>query len=176
MQDRKLTCNQSLHTQEDDMEFGSIEQSIYIEASPEVVYEVVSSPEHITGWYVDEAEYETAPGSSGRFAFGAPERRLEVPITVVEAVPGVRFSFRWMAPPAPELLSVGASLTPDNSLLVSFDLKPQGDGTVVTVTEAGMRELGWEAAVLEHYYNDHTEGWIEILRKLDTYVGQLAAK
>jgi uncharacterized protein YndB with AHSA1/START domain len=176
MQDRKLTCNHSLHIREDDMEFGSIEQSIYIEASPEVVYEVVSSPEHITAWYVDEAEYETAPGSSGRFAFGAPERRLEVPITVVEAVPGVRFSFRWMAPPAPELLSVGASLTAENSVLVAFDLKPQGDGTLVTVTEAGMRELGWEAAVLEQYYNDHAEGWIEILSKLDTYVAKLAAR
>lgn len=158
------------------MEFGSIEQSIYIDATPEVVYEVVSSPEHITAWYVDEAEYESTPGSRGRFAFGAPERRIEVPITVVEAVPGVRFCFRWMAPPAPELLSVDASLTPENSLLVTFDLKPQGDGTVLTVTEAGMRELGWEAAVLEHYYNDHTEGWIEILRRLDTYVGRLAAR
>jgi uncharacterized protein YndB with AHSA1/START domain len=158
------------------MEFGSIERSIYIEASPEVVYEVVSSPEHITGWYVDEAEYETAPGSSGRFAFGAPDRRLEVPITVVEAVPGVRFSFRWMAPPAPELPSVGANLTPENSLLVTFNLKPQGDGTLVTVTEVGMRELGWEAAVLEQYYNDHAEGWMQILGKLDTYVAKLAAR
>jgi uncharacterized protein YndB with AHSA1/START domain len=158
------------------MEFGSIEQSIYIEASPEVVYEVVSTPEHITGWYVDEAEYEPAPGSGGRFAFGAPERRSEVPITVVEAVPGVRFSFRWLAPPAPEILPVGASLTRENSLLVTFDLKPQGDGTLLTMTETGMRELGWEAAVLEHYYNDHAEGWIEILRKLDTYIGQLTAK
>ena len=158
------------------MEFGTIEQSIYIEASPEVVYEVVSSPEHITGWYVDEAEYETAAGSSGRFAFGAPERRLEVPITVVEAVPGVRFSFRWIAPPAPELLPVGATLTPENSLLVTFDLTPQGGGTLLTVTETGTPELGWEAAVLEHYCNDHAEGWIEILRKLDTYVGQLVAR
>jgi uncharacterized protein YndB with AHSA1/START domain len=104
------------------------------------------------------------------------ERRMEVPITVVEAVPGVRFSFRWTAPPAPELLPVGANLTPQNSVLVTFDLTAQGSGTLLTVTEAGMRELGWEAAVLEHYYNDHTEGWIELLGKLVTYVGKLTAR
>lgn len=158
------------------MEFGSIEQTVFIDATPEVVYEVVSSPEHLAGWYVDEAVYETAPGSSGHFAFGAPNRRVEVPITVVEAVPGVRFSFRWLAPPAPELPAVGATLTGENSLLVTFDLTPQGDGTMLKVTEAGMRELGWEAAVLEHYYNDHTDGWIELLGRLKTYVGQLVAK
>jgi uncharacterized protein YndB with AHSA1/START domain len=157
------------------MEYGSIEQSIFIEAPPEVVYGVVSSPEHLTGWYVDEAEYETVPGSSGHFAFGLPESRQDVPITVVEAVPGVRFSFRWLAPPAPEVPPVGADLTADNSLLVTFDLSPKGDGTLLTVTEAGMRELGWEAAVLEHYYDDHSDGWAKLLGRLDTYVGRLAA-
>jgi uncharacterized protein YndB with AHSA1/START domain len=158
------------------MEHGSIEQSIFIDASPEVVYAVVSSPEHITGWYVDEAVYETAPGSEGHFAFGGPAHRTEVPITVVEAVPGVRFSFRWMAPPAPELLSVGTPLTPENSLLVTFSLAARDGGTLLTVTEAGMRELGWEAAVLEHYYNDHTDGWIKLFARLESYVGALATR
>jgi uncharacterized protein YndB with AHSA1/START domain len=156
------------------MEYGSIEQSLYIEASPEVVYDVVSTPEHMANWYVQEAAYETAPGSSGHLAFGEQEHRFEVPITVVEAVPSVRFSFRWMAPPAPDLLPVGATLTPENSLLVTFDLTPQGSGTLLTVTEAGMRELGWEAAVLEEYYNDHSSGWIGLLANLASYVGKLS--
>lgn len=158
------------------MEYGSIEQSIFIDASPEVVYEVVSSPEHLTGWCVDEADYEAVPGSDGHLAVGGPTHRMELPITVVEAVPGVRFSFRWMAPPAPELLCVGTPLTPQNSLLVTFSLTAKDGGTLLTVTEAGMRELGWEAAVLEHYYNDHTDGWITLLARLDSYVGTLAKK
>jgi uncharacterized protein YndB with AHSA1/START domain len=158
------------------MEFGTIQQSIYVDASADVVYDVVSSPAHMANWYVDEAAYETVSGSSGHLAFGEPGRRLEVPITVVEAVPGVRFSFRWLAPPAPELLPVGATLTEDNSLLVTFSLTPQGAGTLLTVTEAGMRELGWGGAVLENYFNEHTHGWSELLRKLTTYVGQLTTR
>ena len=151
------------------MEFGSIEQSIFIDASPEAVYEVVSSPEHMTKWYVDEAVYEAVPGAGGHLSFGNQERRLSVPITVVEAVPGTRFSFRWIAPPAPELLPVGATLTEENSLLVTFDLAAEGSGTRLTVTESGMRELGWEAAVLENYYNDHTHGWAGLLTRLESY-------
>jgi uncharacterized protein YndB with AHSA1/START domain len=156
------------------MEYGSIEQSIFIDASPEAVYEAVSRPEHLGAWYVDEAAYEMAPGGNGHLAFGGPSRRMEVPITVVEAVPGVRFSFRWTAPPGPGVLPLGTPLTPENSVLVTFNLAPRDGGTVLTVTEAGMRELGWEAAVLEHYYNDHTDGWAKLLARLDSYVATLA--
>ena len=123
------------------MEYGAIETSIYIDAAPNVVYGVVSSPEHITQWYVDEAAYDVMPGSSGHLSFGDQERWFSVPITVVEAVRGTRFSFRWIAPPAPGLLPVGATLTSDNSLLVTFEFTPRGDGTLLTVTETGMREL-----------------------------------
>lgn len=158
------------------MELGSIEQSVYIEAAPEVVYEVVSSPEHITQWYVDEADFEPTAGSIGHVGFGPSEGRMQVPITVVEAVPGVRFCFRWLAPPAPDVPPVGTALDEANSLLVTFELTPQGEGTLLTVTESGMRELGWEAALLEHYYNDHTEGWIAILEKLRAYAGGLAIR
>src|SRR4051794_20306605 len=37
--------------QEDDMEFGTIEREIYVEASPEIVFEVVSSPDHLKAWW-----------------------------------------------------------------------------------------------------------------------------
>ncbi|HEX7662846.1 MAG TPA: SRPBCC domain-containing protein [Pseudonocardiaceae bacterium] len=162
------------------MEYGAIETSIYIDAAPNVVYGVVSSPEHITQWYVDEAAYDVMPGSSGHLSFGDQERWFSVPITVVEAVRGTRFSFRWIAPPAPGLLPVGATLTSDNSLLVTFEFTPRGDGTLLTVTETGMRELGWEAAALEHYYDDHSDGWAGLLKRLESYAesyaGTLAGK
>ena len=37
------------------MEFGTIEREIHIEATPEVVYQVVSTPEHIKEWYMPRA-------------------------------------------------------------------------------------------------------------------------
>lgn len=155
------------------MEQGSIEQSIYIDAEPEVVYEVVSSPEHVAVWFSDHAEYTPEPGSSGYVAVRAPDR-VDVPLTVVDAVPGERFSFRWIAPPVQDLLPVGTTLTAQNSLLVTFVLERRGSGTMLTVTEAGMRELGWEAALLAKYHDDHMGGWVIKLERLAVRVEALS--
>ena len=47
------------------MEYGSIEREIRIDASPEVVFEVVSSPEHLKEWWPDEATLDPVPGGTG---------------------------------------------------------------------------------------------------------------
>ena len=71
------------------MEFGTIEREIYVEASPEVVFEVVSSPEHVQQWWPDEARYEPVPGVDGRDRLRRARRRRDAwsPFTVVEAQP-----------------------------------------------------------------------------------------
>ena len=47
------------------MEYGTLEREIHIEASPDTVFEVISSPEHLTQWWPDEADYEPSPVRSG---------------------------------------------------------------------------------------------------------------
>ena len=81
------------------MEYGSIEREIHIDATPEVVYEVISTPEHLREWWPDEAELEPVPGGTGRITFGdrsSPGRQVET-AHGVEADPPRRFSFRWVA-------------------------------------------------------------------------------
>ncbi|HTY72338.1 MAG TPA: SRPBCC domain-containing protein [Actinomycetes bacterium] len=151
------------------MEHGSLSRQVYIAASPAVVYQVVSSPEHLATWWVEAAEFEPAPGSTGVLSWGATGCRTEVALTVVEAVPGERFCFRWVYPE-------GQAATSENSILVTFDLLPQGEGTVLRVTEEGMREKGWDAAVLEEYYKGHSETWGRLLAGLPAYVASLAKR
>jgi hypothetical protein len=38
------------------------------------------------------------------------------------------------------------------------------------MTETGFRERGWEAAVLEEAYRDHSQGWDYHLSRLAPYV------
>ncbi|MGP3971846.1 SRPBCC family protein [Streptomyces sp. 6N223] len=152
------------------MEYGSIEREIYVDATPEVVYKVVSSPEHLREWWPDEAELEPVPGATGVITFGdrtTPEARV-VPLTVVEADPPRRFSFRWV-------YEEGEAVTSANSLLVIFELAPSGAGTLLRFTEAGFREKGWEAAVLEEQYRDHVTGWDYFLPRLVAYVARLVS-
>ena len=54
------------------MDHGTIERELHIDASPEVVFDVVSSPEHVREWWPDEAEYPVVAGGSGRICFGDP--------------------------------------------------------------------------------------------------------
>ncbi|MDI6099404.1 SRPBCC family protein [Actinoplanes sp. NEAU-A12] len=152
------------------METGSIEREIYVEASPEVVFEVVSSPEHLKQWWPDDARYGTEPGSSGEIVFGDRDAGgTVVALTVVETRPPVMFSFRWTHP-------AGETAAEGNSLLVTFDLAPSGAGTLLKMTETGFREMGWEVAVLEEQYRDHVSGWDFYLPRLVSYAAKLAVR
>lgn len=139
------------------MEFGSIEREIHVDASPEVVYEVVSTPEHISSWWTDDAEFEATPGSAGRFVFGEDN---VVPMTVVKAEPPRLFAFRWCYPEDDVA----------NALLVTFELVPSGTGTTIRLTETGFREMGWEAARLAEQYQSHVVGWDTHLPRLAEYL------
>ncbi|WP_449062086.1 SRPBCC family protein [Planomonospora algeriensis] len=148
------------------MEYGSIEREIHVDASPEVVYEVVSRPEHISQWWTDDAAFEATPGAVGELVWG--DRVDVLPITVVNAEPPRLFSFRWCYPDG----RVSASA---DSLLITFELVPSGTGTRVRLTETGFREMGWEAAKLAEQYRDHIAGWDVFVPRLGEYAARLVS-
>lgn len=150
------------------MEFGKLEREIRIDATPEVVFEVVSRPEHIKMWWTDDASFESKPGATGELVFG--DRAAVEPMTVVEVDPPRKFAFRWIT-------GDGGQPEEDNSLLITFELEPSGDGdgTILRLTESGWRELGWEAAVLEESFRDHEHGWDQFLPRLRDYAPSVVA-
>jgi len=145
------------------MEYAGIEREIHIDAPPEVVFEVVSRPEHIREWWYAESDVEPTPGATGElvWADGGNPRAHVTPMTVVASESPRLFTFRWTHPAA-ETANDG------NSLLVTFELVPAGSGTLLRLTETGFREQGWEIAVLEQKYHEHVAGW-------DTYVPRIQA-
>jgi uncharacterized protein YndB with AHSA1/START domain len=152
------------------VEFGTIEREVYVEAAPEVVFDVVSRPEHVREWWPDDAAYDPVPGGSGDITFGEPgSDRTVVALTVVDVQPPRTFSFRWTHPK-------GEQAAAGNSLLVTFDLTPSRGGTLLKMTESGFREMGWEAAVLEHQYNDHVQGWDFYMPRVAPYVATLGVR
>src|ERR1041384_7117405 len=71
------------------MEHRTIERELHIEASPEVVFDVISSPQHIREWWRAETEIEPKAGSASELTWRdeASGRVKLVPITVVDAQP-----------------------------------------------------------------------------------------
>jgi uncharacterized protein YndB with AHSA1/START domain len=152
------------------MEPGTIERELYVEASPDVVFEVVSSPEHVRQWWPDEARYEAVPGSDGEIVFGDPAAGGKVVrLSVLEVEPPHTFTFRWTHEP-------GEVPGESTSLLVTFALTPSGSGTQVRMTETGFRERGWAAAVVEAVYEDHVRGWDHFLPRLVRYAATLEVR
>jgi uncharacterized protein YndB with AHSA1/START domain len=152
------------------MEYGSIERDIEVEASPEVVFDVISRPEHMREWWPDDARFEPVPGAPGDLVWHNAEtgETTTVALTVVEVDPPRRFSFRWCFP--------GPGRDGD-SLLVCFELIPTGipagTGTRIRMTETGFREMGWEVAVLEEQYRDHATSWDRFIPALGAYIARL---
>ncbi|GAA3124053.1 uncharacterized protein YndB with AHSA1/START domain [Kribbella aluminosa] len=142
----------------------SIEREIRIEAAPEVVYEVVSSPEHLREWWPEEADFTVVPGGTGTIGFRQGEDVMQVPLTVLEAEPPRRFVFRWDYD--------GETATAQNSVLVTFELVPDAGGTLLRFAETGFDE----AAKSDELFADHTNGWDYFLPRIAPYVARLVAR
>lgn len=152
------------------MEFATIEREIAIEASPEIVFEVITTPEHIRQWWNGaETGVRAEPGTVTDIGWAkdSPEPHVEE-LKVIDADPPRLFSFRWVY--------TGAVQDPAaTSLLVTFELVPTETGTLLKLTETGFREKGWDAAVIQAAYEDHSRGWDIFVPSLGAYAASLVA-
>jgi uncharacterized protein YndB with AHSA1/START domain len=138
-----------------------IEREILIEAPIEVVWAVLTEPEHVAGWFSDSAEIDLRPG--GEATFDWPEHGGPARAWVERVEPPHTFAFRWMR-------SVGAEQRKDNSTLVEFTLTAEGDRTHLRVVESGFRELDWSEDKKASYAEENTRGWPLELDELREYV------
>jgi uncharacterized protein YndB with AHSA1/START domain len=151
------------------MDHGTLEREIHIDAPPETVFAVVSTPEHLRQWWPDEADFPAEPGGAGRIGFGdCAHGGTWVQFTVVDAVPPTLFSFRWTH-------TEGETAAPGNSNLVVFTLEPADGGTRLRMTESGFRERGWNEAEIATQYAEHATGWDHYLPRLPTYATKAGA-
>jgi uncharacterized protein YndB with AHSA1/START domain len=138
----------------------SIERDVLIDAPQDVVWEILTRPEHVAGWFSDAAEIDLRPGGSATLTwdrYGPARARVET----VE--PPHRFGFRWARP-------VGAEPEEGNSTLVEFTLSDEGERTRLRVVESGFRELDAADDEKATYAEENTEGWKVELGHLVEYV------
>jgi uncharacterized protein YndB with AHSA1/START domain len=141
-----------------------IERDILIDAPVEVVWAVVTEPEHIRGWFSDAVELDLRPGGKAVLhwdEYGRVAGRVE------RVEPPHFFSFRWVVHP-------GADIAEDNATLVEFSLRPEGDATRLTVVESGFRDLAGPEDEKQGHVDSHTRGWKAELGELEEYVARRA--
>lgn len=138
-----------------------IARDVLIEAPIEVVWAVVTEPEHISGWFSDSIELDLRPGGEAALRWdgqGTVRGRVE------RVEPPHFFSFRWV------IGQPGQDATDGNSTLVEFRLGAEDESTRLTVVESGFRDLVGPEDENQRQYEDHEQGWNKELGELVEYV------
>ena len=147
------------------MVVDSIEREIVIEAPVDVVWSVVTEPEHVARWFSDEAEIDLRPGGDARVTWHQEGGAYRVRIERVE--PPHTFAYRWVRRP-------GIEPVEGNSTLVVFSLRAEGEHTRLRVTESGFAQLAWTEDERAEYQAENVRGWASELAELREYALEVA--
>jgi uncharacterized protein YndB with AHSA1/START domain len=139
-----------------------IEREILVDAPLEVVWAVITEPDHISGWFSDSVQIELRPGGKLTLTWEGDHTEHG---RVEKVEPPHYFSFRWIRGPATEVRE-------DNSTLVEFSLRAKGDGTRLRVVETGFSKLDWPEDEQARDAEEHREGWEHELDELREYLRQ----
>ena len=142
-----------------------IEREVLIEAPLDVVWAVVTEPDHVAGWFGDSAEIDLRPGGKAVLTW---EKHGSALARVERVEPPHTFSFRWARP-------MGAEPGEGNSTLVEFNLSAEGERTRLRVVESGFPALDGSDDEKEKYAEGNTEGWKAELGDLQAYVTRLVS-
>jgi uncharacterized protein YndB with AHSA1/START domain len=146
---------------------GSVEREVLIEASVEVVWSIVTEPDHIAQWLSDSVEIDPRAGGEAIFNWNeigvthARVERIERPHL---------FAFSWIPALAK---SASREVAEGNSTLVEFRLSEEGGGTRLRVVESGFQRLDGSAEANRRSAEDHLRGWERELSELLAYVAEV---
>jgi uncharacterized protein YndB with AHSA1/START domain len=127
-----------------------------LSASPDKVYAAWTDPQKIVQWFgrVDakpetiRAEIDARVGGRFRFRFATDNENYEVGGVYLEVVPNARLAFSW-----------AWHSTPERESVVTVTLKPDGDGTLLTLHHAQLFDEAARAG--------HERGWLTGLDRME---------
>ena len=146
------------------MVVDSIEREIVIEAPVDVVWSVVTEPEHVARWFSDEAQIDLRPGGDGLVTWHREGGGYHLRIERVERPH--TFAYRWVRRP-------GVEPAEGNSTLVVFSLRAEGEHTRLRVSESGFAALAWPEDEKAEYQSENVRGWALELDELRAYTREV---
>jgi uncharacterized protein YndB with AHSA1/START domain len=141
-----------------------IEREIDIDAPIDVVWNVITEPDHINRWFTDSAELDLRPDGEGRFGWDATATSRDniVNLRIERVEPPHFFSFRWNHPD-------GDDPTETNAPLVEFSLEARGNSTRLRLVESGLEKIARSEEDKKTYFTEHTSGWTHFAERLRDY-------
>lgn len=135
----------------------TVTRSISIAAPIEKVWRAITEPEHISRWFGQTLFDGAGRGAQGTMTF---EGHDAVPIRIEQIDAPRAVTYRWCNDNA--LDSPPSTLDEAHSTVFTFTLEVEGEGTRLTVVEAGFESTSAPLLNLQR----HRVGWDEELDKL----------
>ena len=145
-------------------EMSRIDKSIDIAASPERVWQALTSAPELSAWFQVTIEGEIAPGNEIWMTSthaGYVGQRFSV--RIVEMTPPRRFAWDWHPGEVDRSVDYGK----EPRTRVTFTLEPSGRGTRLSVSETGFDAISLERRA--KVYKDNAQGWGEVVTWLQKY-------
>ena len=117
----------------------TLEKELFIKASPQRVFNALTTKEELERWFLVKAEVDLRPGGAIRFEWGPGQFEVG---KVLVCEPPHRFSFTW------EAHAVGPTT-------IAFELTAENGGTRLRLTHTGIGEgEDWD-----RYFTSVKTGW-----------------
>ncbi len=133
-----------------EVETRTIEQTVRIEAAPEVVWRYWVEPERLAEWFGVRHDVVPEPGGRCRIEMGHGRPVMSGEYVELQPYERLVFTFGW------EGNEPGTALAP-GSTRVEVTFVPDGDATILTLRHSDMPAT---------HAADHAKGWAEHLPKL----------
>jgi uncharacterized protein YndB with AHSA1/START domain len=137
-----------------------IERTIELTQPPQRVWDALTSPEGLGGWFGDRATIDLRPGGTAYVEWDNEGDNFKATLTIAVVEPPARFAWTWGIQ--------GLPATDPRRTYVEFTLAPAGGGTRLTVVESGFAQVPDE--LLDTAYRGNTEGWRKELADLADYL------
>lgn len=145
------------------IEHGSIDQRVFIKASPAAVYAAFAEREQFEDWFGVKLTGDMVEGATIAMGSGKCEGSNEdgsYPFTILSMKPEREIAWTW----TPGRRMPGRDYDHSPKTTVTITLAPHADGTMVTVVETGFEQFDeeWMDAIL----CDNINGWVHQSKSL----------
>jgi uncharacterized protein YndB with AHSA1/START domain len=123
-----------------------------IKASPEKIWSALTDKDQIAKWFVPVPEFKAEPGCEFTFvASDKDSKGFRHLCKVIEVIPNKKLSYSWRYDGY------------EGSSVVTFELFPEGKGTKLKLTHAGLETF---PQTPDFARNNYREGWAAITAAL----------
>ena len=130
----------------------NVKVSVKVNAPVDKVWNALTDKEQIKNWYFDIPDFELKEGNAFNFYEPGEERKFHHHCEIAEVVPQEKLKHSWTYPDISK-----------EKTLVKWELKPESEGTVVTLTHKGLENFHHLGE--DFYPESFQKGWEEIIGK-----------